>query len=160
MLDPDEDPLTDDFPHVINNSWVQGFADPFSYAYVEAWSAAGIVPVFCIGNDGPDPGTTRSPGNYDIAIGVGSTTWGGSFSRSRLAVTCNRRRSSARSCIATIQRIASIASITSSAKTSSCFFSRASGGPPCCQCCCLPSLVVWRKPCQWCYGVIQSMSDN
>lgn len=74
MLDPDGNPATDDFPDVINNSWV--FFDPTYTGFhsaVEAWRAVGIIPVFAIGNEGPDPGTTRAPGNYDDVIGVGAT---------------------------------------------------------------------------------------
>jgi bacillopeptidase F len=74
MLDPDGDPLTDDFPHVINNSWYffsaiyTGF-----HSTVQAWIAAGIIPVFCLGNEGPNASTTRPPGSYNNSIGVGAT---------------------------------------------------------------------------------------
>lgn len=74
MLDPDGDPATNDFPDIVNNSWLlidnsSGF-DPI----VTAWRAAGIIPVFAIGNSGPTAGTTKSPGNYASVIGVGATT--------------------------------------------------------------------------------------
>lgn len=75
MLDPDGLPGTQDFPHVINNSWY--FFDPNYTAYhssVAAWRTAGIIPVFCIGNEGPSASTTRSPAHYDNCIGVGGTT--------------------------------------------------------------------------------------
>jgi len=75
MLDPDGNPATPDFPHVINNSWY--FFDPNYTAYygsVAAWRAAGIIPIFCIGNEGPDPATTRSPAHYDNCVGVGGTS--------------------------------------------------------------------------------------
>jgi bacillopeptidase F len=74
MLDPDGDPLTDDFPHVINNSWYfysaiyTGF-----HSTAQAWVAAGIIPVFCIANEGPNSTTTRPPGSYNNTIGVGAT---------------------------------------------------------------------------------------
>ncbi len=74
MLDPDGNPDTDDFPQIVSNSWYfssqtyTGF-----HATVDAWRAAGIIPVFCIGNYGPGAGTTRPPGNYDNVIGVGAT---------------------------------------------------------------------------------------
>jgi subtilisin family serine protease len=77
MLDPDGNPATNDFPQVINNSW--GF---FDLAYtgfhhsVEVWRAAGIIPVFSIGNSGPGSATTGAPGNYDNVIGVGATDSG------------------------------------------------------------------------------------
>jgi bacillopeptidase F len=74
MLDPDGNPLTDDFPHVINNSW---FFNSQTYSgfstTVDAWRAAGIVPVFCLANFGPGASTTRPPGNYANTLGVGAT---------------------------------------------------------------------------------------
>jgi len=75
MLDPDGDPQTNDFPHVINNSWFffsaiyTGF-----HSTIAAWRAAGIVPVFCIGNFGPTAQTTRVPGSYNNTLGIGATT--------------------------------------------------------------------------------------
>jgi len=75
MLDPDQNPSTSDFPDVINNSWyfMNGGYTGF-YASVAAWRAAGIVPVFCVGNNGPSARTTMAPSNYDNCIGVGATT--------------------------------------------------------------------------------------
>lgn len=40
---------------------------------IGAWHAVGIVPVFAIGNYGPDCGSVKSPGDRDV-IAVGSTT--------------------------------------------------------------------------------------
>jgi len=74
MLDPDDDPDTDDFPCAVNNSWVIGYEDSSFRPAVLAWRQAGIVPVFSAGNDGPAPETTRSPGNYEISLCVGGTT--------------------------------------------------------------------------------------
>jgi bacillopeptidase F len=74
MLDPDGNPATDDFPAVINNSW--GFFDPMFqgfHAAVDAWRAVGIIPVFSLGNNGPNASTSGPPGNYDNTIGVGAT---------------------------------------------------------------------------------------
>lgn len=74
MLDPDGNPATDDFPDVINNSWLffdqgyQGF-----HSSVTAWRAAGIIPVFALGNNGPGGATGNPPGTYDNTIGVGAT---------------------------------------------------------------------------------------
>jgi subtilisin family serine protease len=74
MLDPDGNPATNDFPAVINNSWgffdlaFQGF-----HAAVDAWRAVGIIPVFSLGNSGPNASTSGPPGNYDNTIGVGAT---------------------------------------------------------------------------------------
>ncbi len=38
-------------PHVVNNSWGGDGCDTWYLAYVEAWQAAGILPVFAAGND-------------------------------------------------------------------------------------------------------------
>src|SRR5690606_39598849 len=38
-----------------------------------AWRAAGIVPMFANGNDGPAGGTVGLPGGYPHSIGVGAT---------------------------------------------------------------------------------------
>ena len=71
MLDPDGDPATNDFPDIINNSW--GF---FSLTYTgfynsaAAWRAAGIIPVFSIGNGGPGASTVGAPGSYDNCLGI------------------------------------------------------------------------------------------
>lgn len=75
MLDPDGDPQTDDFPAVVNNSWYF-FSPTFTgfHAAAAVWRAAGIIPVFCLGNEGPNPGTTRPPASYDNTLGVGATT--------------------------------------------------------------------------------------
>jgi len=75
ILDPDGDPGTDDFPHVVNNSWYF-FSMTYTgfHASVEAWRAAGIIPVFCLGNEGPNASTTRPPANYGNLLGIGATT--------------------------------------------------------------------------------------
>ncbi|MCB1164446.1 S8 family peptidase [bacterium] len=75
ILDPDGNPGTDDFPQAVNNSWYF-FSQTYDgfHATVDAWRAAGILPVFCLGNEGPSAGSTRPPGNYDNTIGVGATT--------------------------------------------------------------------------------------
>ncbi|MCD6087433.1 MAG: S8 family serine peptidase [Candidatus Hydrothermae bacterium] len=57
---------------VINNSW--GSPWPTSLAFWDAiltWRSLDIIPVFAIGNSGPDSGTTETPGNYPTVIGVG-----------------------------------------------------------------------------------------
>jgi hypothetical protein len=62
-------------PDVINNSW--GSDDPndtFFKGVVDAWRAAGIVPVFAIGNAGEfGCATAGTPGNFAEVIGVGAT---------------------------------------------------------------------------------------
>uniref|UniRef100_K3X3V4 subtilisin n=1 Tax=Globisporangium ultimum (strain ATCC 200006 / CBS 805.95 / DAOM BR144) TaxID=431595 RepID=K3X3V4_GLOUD len=60
-------------PHVINNSWGGPGGDSFYQAPVNAWLAAGIIPVFALGNGGPACRTANSPGDYTTVIGVGST---------------------------------------------------------------------------------------
>lgn len=41
---------------------------------VKAWNVANLVPVFGIGNDGPNCGTVGYPGSLPNVIGVGATT--------------------------------------------------------------------------------------
>lgn len=61
-------------PHVVNNSW--GSDDPgdtFYLGVVEAWRAAGIIPVFANGNAGDACGTVGTPGNFEEVLGIGAT---------------------------------------------------------------------------------------
>ena len=76
MLDPDGNPLTDDAPDIVNNSWgiensinvcVQEFNED-----IAALKTAGISVVFSAGNFGPDPETSISPANDPQSIPVGS----------------------------------------------------------------------------------------
>lgn len=60
-------------PDIVNNSWGGGPDDPFYAEVVEAWRAAGIIPVFSAGNEGPGCGTGGSPGDYAGAFSVGAT---------------------------------------------------------------------------------------
>ncbi|MGH3347017.1 MAG: carboxypeptidase regulatory-like domain-containing protein, partial [Nocardioides sp.] len=72
MLAPGGDPAAR--PDVVNNSW--GASAPNHPEYrpdVQAWVAAGIVPVFSNGNDGPSAGTVGSPGSFPESFGVGAT---------------------------------------------------------------------------------------
>ena len=74
LLDPDGDPATDDFPDVIHNSWGINIPNYLGfYDAMAAWRAAGILPVFPIGNSGPFAFSTIPPGNYGNVIGVGAT---------------------------------------------------------------------------------------
>lgn len=65
------------FPNLkaVNNSW--GYSpstySPMLWYAVQVWRALDILPVFSIGNDGPDYMTTNSPGDYPHAFGVGAT---------------------------------------------------------------------------------------
>ncbi|MEZ8218941.1 conserved repeat domain-containing protein [Candidatus Fervidibacteria bacterium JGI MDM2 SSWTFF-3-K9] len=77
VMDPDGDPNTDDGADVVNNSW-GGDSDsptmiPEYRDIINAWIAARIFPAFAIGNEGPNPRTTSSPGDYPMAFGVGAT---------------------------------------------------------------------------------------
>ncbi|MDB4893955.1 MAG: serine protease, partial [Firmicutes bacterium] len=61
-------------PDVVSNSWGGGSGiDEWLRPTVQAWRAAGIVPVFANGNSGPGAGTVNTPGNYPEVIGVGAT---------------------------------------------------------------------------------------
>ena len=73
FLAPGGDP--ENAPDVVNSSW--GFAEAGCItefvADVQAFRAAGIFPAFAAGNDGPDDGSARSPGNYPDSFTVGAT---------------------------------------------------------------------------------------
>jgi subtilisin family serine protease len=60
-------------PDIVNNSWGGPPGDPFFLDMVDAWRAAGIVPVFASGNPGPFCGEGGSPGDYLSAFSVGAT---------------------------------------------------------------------------------------
>jgi subtilisin family serine protease len=64
-------------PHVINNSWAGGGGNPWYTSFTDAWVAAGIMPVFAIGNAGPGCNTAGSPGDYKKVIGVGAVNISG-----------------------------------------------------------------------------------
>jgi bacillopeptidase F len=76
LLDPDGNPLTDDAPDVVNNSW--GFGDNADACILEfqqdiqALKAAGIAVVFAAGNAGPNPLTSVSPGYNPESFSVGA----------------------------------------------------------------------------------------
>jgi hypothetical protein len=59
-------------PHIINNSWGIVGDDPFFQAIVDAWVAAGIFPVFAVGNSGSACNSDASPANYGNSYGVGA----------------------------------------------------------------------------------------
>ncbi|HSJ97646.1 MAG TPA: S8 family serine peptidase, partial [Myxococcota bacterium] len=64
-------------PHVVNSSWGldPALCFPNFRADVQAFRAAGIVPVFASGNGGPDAGTVLAPGSYAESFTVGATDW-------------------------------------------------------------------------------------
>jgi bacillopeptidase F len=75
LLDPDDDPATNDAPDVVNASWGMPGASACSNEFdrdIEALEAAGIAIVFSAGNDGPAPSTTVSPGNGPETLSVGA----------------------------------------------------------------------------------------
>lgn len=72
-------------PRIVNCSWGDNQGDSWFQAAVDAWVAAGIIPVFALGNSGPACTTANSPGDYENVIGVGSTT-----SADKLATTSSK----------------------------------------------------------------------
>jgi hypothetical protein len=68
LMDPDNDPNTDDAPDIVNNSWGLGGTtgsceDEFRFD-IQMLKAAGIAVVFSGGNEGPWESSDRSPANY------------------------------------------------------------------------------------------------
>ena len=59
-----ENPDPSKRPDIVNNSWGGGPGDTFYLETVQAWRAAGIIPVFCSGNPGPFCGEGGSPGDF------------------------------------------------------------------------------------------------
>ncbi|MEO0202454.1 MAG: S8 family serine peptidase [candidate division WOR-3 bacterium] len=62
---------------IINNSWGKFPGnDPWLWnAIWNGWRANGIIPVFAVGNKGPNSNTIYSPGDYPIVIGVGAVNF-------------------------------------------------------------------------------------
>jgi subtilisin family serine protease len=60
-------------PDIVNNSWGSGPGDPFFRDVVQAWRAAGIMPVFAAGNPGPACGDGASPGDFPESFTAGAT---------------------------------------------------------------------------------------
>ncbi len=60
-------------PDIVSNSWGGGPGDTFYLETVQAWRAAGILPVFSSGNPGPFCGEGGSPGDFLEAFSVGAT---------------------------------------------------------------------------------------
>lgn len=75
LLDPDGNPATADAPNVVNNSWSMTVAgcDTSFQTDLRNLRAAGILPVFAAGNDGPAAGSVPSPANLPEAFAVGGT---------------------------------------------------------------------------------------
>lgn len=74
-LDPDGDPVTDDAPDVINNSWGLAAAGVCSLEFstdIELLRAAGINLTFAGGNYGAAPASSVSPANNAGGFGIGA----------------------------------------------------------------------------------------
>jgi bacillopeptidase F len=75
LLDPNGDGDPADAPDIVNCSWAYtSRAVTDFHPMLVLWRAAGILPVFAIGNSGPSSSTAMSPGSDPLAIGVGATT--------------------------------------------------------------------------------------
>jgi len=61
-------------PALSSNSWGGGQGDSWYEPIVSAWRAAGIIPIFAMGNSGDACGSANSPGDSPNVIGVGATT--------------------------------------------------------------------------------------
>ncbi len=71
ILAPDGDPSL--APDIINNSWGSDAGSDSRYrSDLAAIRAAGILPIFSGGNNGPDSGTISSPGSYPEVLAVGA----------------------------------------------------------------------------------------
>ncbi len=72
LLAPAGDPSL--APDVVNNSWGNSVGTSQEFLPdVQALRAAGIVPVFAAGNDGPEEGTVGSPASLRDSLAVGAT---------------------------------------------------------------------------------------
>lgn len=72
MLAPGGDPSA--APDIVNSSWgTNAMNDREFWGDVDAWIAAGIVPVFATGNRGPRSGSISSPASYPHVIAVGAS---------------------------------------------------------------------------------------
>ncbi|MGC8873788.1 MAG: clostripain-related cysteine peptidase [Chloroflexia bacterium] len=68
-----ENPLPELRPQVVFNMWGGGMCDPTFQAAVQAWRAAGILPIFAIGGTGPSCGTVASPADLPESFCAGVT---------------------------------------------------------------------------------------
>ena len=76
LLDPDDNPGTDDSPDIVNNSW--GLLDAINQCILEfetdiqTLKTAGIAVVFAAGNTGPGSSSSISPANYPESFAAGA----------------------------------------------------------------------------------------
>lgn len=73
IIDPDNNPATDDGADVVNMSLGATGIYTQMVAPTDNMVAANVFPSFSIGNSGPNASTTGSPGNVPSAYGVGAT---------------------------------------------------------------------------------------
>ena len=75
LLDPDNNPLTNDLPDIINNSWgLNSLVDQCSTEFqpdIQLLRASGISVIFSAGNAGPTASTSISPANNSGGLAVG-----------------------------------------------------------------------------------------
>lgn len=60
-------------PNVVSNSWGGAAGNNFFDSAIDAWRAAGIVPVFAVGGSGTGCGNVGSPGDNPKVVSVGAT---------------------------------------------------------------------------------------
>lgn len=72
MLDPDGNAETKDYPKLVSNSWNCGGAPDVEVFYraIDAWEAAGILPVFSAGNSGPNPRSITKPHEHPMTLAI------------------------------------------------------------------------------------------
>jgi hypothetical protein len=70
IIDPDDDPATDDGARIVNMSWGTFGTSPILQQAVDNMIALGVLPVGAIGNLGP--WYSISPGNTPQTVGVGA----------------------------------------------------------------------------------------
>ncbi|MBN1955101.1 MAG: S8 family serine peptidase [Anaerolineae bacterium] len=83
-------PNPDRRAHVVNNSWGGGQAQWWYDQAVYAWRAAGILPFFSAGNDGPFCSTVEDPGDMANAVAIGALDRGNTNRLGSLAAFSGR----------------------------------------------------------------------
>ena len=73
VIDPDDNPDTDDAPDVTSNSWGGGGPTDAMRASIETMKALGILSVFAAGNSGPGSGTVSYPAAWPEVFAIGAT---------------------------------------------------------------------------------------
>lgn len=61
-------------PNVVSNGWGGGSGSTWFNPVITGWRNAGIIPVFGVGNSGPNCGTIGSPGDNANVVGVAAST--------------------------------------------------------------------------------------